>query len=240
MSHKKNTLAIATVHERAGSSDTSFSLGDVVLCLVFERKLKAMKDKSSKKKPRNMTVRAFQQWIAPQNPYGMMAQIDALVLDAIHRAKRIRPDADKTQLAAFAYEILCRDLILEVFPKRGRKPKFGLIGRAISDNSKRLSGRPTFVPPTKEREWLARVYGAKAGQFANKRNWSSATLADVVEHFGDDLLKKLDDEISDGEAAAIESVRSIFPNSSIEAIKTRIRRARRTFVLDLPKRKSGG
>jgi hypothetical protein len=234
MSRKKKTRPTTVACKQTGVPH-DLSLGRVALLLAIARKRKAMKKKS-----RNLTDRALRQWIASRKPEGMIAQISALVLDAARRSRRISPD--KTQMPVLVHEILLRGLVLEMTPKRGRKPKLGIIGRAMRDANKQPRATTRlFKSPTDERKWLERIYGVKAGLLAN-RDWSrGATLDDIVEHYGNKLLPELDREISDGKAAAKKSVRSIAPGSSIEAIKARIRRARdKPHKLDIPTKKSGG
>lgn len=245
MSRNKNARVITTVRERESSSGPEFSfgdLGDVAIYLAIARKRKAMKDRGRKR-----TDRALKQWAASHEPNGMIAQTTALAFNAARRAKRAHPDADKTQLAALVHmtllQTLLRELVLELDPKggRGRKQR-GLINVAmgvgkmgVGNKSKRLSGRPPFVSAAEERSWLEKVYEAKAG-----RRFPTATLANLYKRFGPDLLKMLDDAIRDSEVAALDSIRSTFPGSSIAAIKQRIYRAKNTFTLDIPKGKRGG
>lgn len=222
--------------KRASNPNAPFSLGKIAHCLVLERKRKAMSRKS-----RPFSNRALRQWALSQRPEGMLAQIDAMVFNTACRAKLVC--ADPKWLPALVYAYLVSDLVSELHPRRGRKP-LGIIGRAMrpQTRSARWRGRPPLVAPLKEREWLASIYGLKAGlQSTTEGNVEQASaFLRRYERLGTKvLLEELDDAITDSKVATIEVVRSTLPGSSSEAITRRLRRARKTFTLDFYE-KSGG
>lgn len=250
MSRKKKTRPTTAISKRASSSQVSPFLICVVLlylvalCLAYERKRKAMKENG-----RDPTSgRALQQWVNSAESYGMWAQVRSIVREAKRKAERVWPNADKTQMPALLYGILSLELERELSPKQGRKPKYGMLNRAMCDANRRASHRPRlFESPTDsnqvpdERLFFDTVLGSKAGIYKNNRR-ASAGLDYIAERFGNNL-EMLDIAVSDKEAAneilhqltrgdlskkakELAARFRITPDTSIEAIMGRIRRAR--------------
>jgi hypothetical protein len=201
------------------------------------------KAKRLKSKGKRLSERAVRQWCNAHGPRGASWQTREAALGAIHRACEFGV-ADH-QLHYVAALLLQRELLGVVFPRGSSHSGRGLFGQVaphlVRPNG-RLSGRPPLLSLSEERAFLAWVTGAKVGLIANRR-WptSDMTFHNVVDRLGreigrDEFFDRINEWISDGKVALLASTRALVPpGSSIEAIKSRIRRARKTFKLDLPR-----
>lgn len=214
--------------------NANFTLAQVAFQLVMHRKLKDLKDRG---RPR--TARAVRQWANSK----MIQEIDILVCDAFRRIRK--PGDTNSGLIERGRDYLSRVLISELFPRRGRKPKYALLHTYAAPQ--RSVGRPRKMCSSDERKFLLHVYGIKMGLYAESCKIDYKTsLADLHK----EGWVMLDGDYSDEAAlqiyqaslqiGAIQNPDIVRANGArkIPALKAALRRARNSHPIRIPK--SGG
>lgn len=200
-------------------------LAGVSICLATLRKQRAMSDHG-----RKVTARVVQQWQS-----GHMAKdVAAIALTAAKATARW--SGEPTRHYAEAGRWLRDVLVTELAARAGRKS--GLISSS-GHTSTKMSGRPADMDLRQERSWLVYLYGVKARLYFKRGGFRLND--DFFKHLhANGGTQLLDAEVSDREVLTAATPHISLTNREINALRTRLRRARRAHSFSLPPRKSGG
>ena len=196
------------------------SLAQLAILIAYERKRRRLSQKG-----RKFTDRVLCQWVASR----LLEELGTIVDQAAKAVASSDPHPRPTMLNTQVRDYLMLLLLRELFPRRGRRTKRGLIYVSMETNrQKRRRGRPRTLSRGNERLWLADILGVKAGLFAQRWELSYEDVIAELRTEGWQLIA----EVSDANALTAAG------ELPTEAAKARLRRARKAHRITIPK--SGG
>lgn len=214
-------------------------IADLCILIAILRKQRAMRVKG-----RKFTPRAREQWVKLKQK----ADLIEIVLEAF-RASKVDGKPLPATLKRVDRYLLAELRSLRRSPGRPKKP-VGLIDEvSVGARVNKALGRPRLVSKEEEEAWILQVLGKKLQLYA-KRAFHVGHKKPII-----DTLKKLRDEpdpaealdgIPDAEAISLVK-RERAPNAignldtvSLQALRSRFRRAKKDHQALLLQRKSGG